>query len=418
MRRKLIVLSLSVILLIGTAVTATYAAYLQGLSASVGNLEMNLYTDNYSLVSIDGVNFKENLSKDEIYKAVVAAYKGYSVGADGKFYNGINEVKTSDNFVSEQLKKLSLSPITSGDGKSFKRVSYSGINQSVDIASGAYVSLDLYFKANVDTPFELCFNTKANNYDASSQITAIKSNDIELNANHAFGLKSGFSSYDKLGNISYYKKDVEDFKINPSDAMRFSTVVEGETKIYEPSIGIGSYATTLNSELYDSTYKSIASRFDSTKNAAFTYSINQGASFSPISYEECPSSYQDFDSLDALKIVSFSQKGEIKKVKFNFWLEGWDADCFEGIQGSNINISLSFRGMQSIDSYTINYHDGDNVTSIKYLRSALLDTVPYNIPYREGKKFMGWYLEESFDTLFDQKVLSTDQLGDVYAKWQ
>lgn len=418
MRRKLIVLSLSVILLIGTAVTATYAAYLQGLSASVGDLEMNLYTDNYSLVSIDGVNFKENLSKDEIYKAVVAAYKGYSVGADGKFYNGINEVKTSDNFVNEELKKLSLSPITSGDGKSFKSVSYSGINQSVDIASGAYVSLDLYFKANVDTPFELCFNTKANNYDASSQITAIKSDAIELNANYAFGLKSGFSSYDELGNISYYKKDVKGFKINPSDAMRFSTVVEGEAKIYEPSIGIGSYATTLNSELYDSTYKSIASRFDSTKNASYTYSINQGASFSPISYEECPSSYQDFDSLDALKIVSFSQKGEIKKVKFNFWLEGWDADCFEGIQGSNINISLSFRGMQSIDSYTINYHDGDNVTSIKYLRSALLDTVPYNIPYREGKKFMGWYLEESFDTLFDQKVLSTDHLGDVYAKWQ
>lgn len=31
---------------------------------------------------------------------------------------------------------------------------------------------------------------------------------------------------------------------------------------------------------------------------------------------------------------------------------------------------------------------------------------------------MGWYLEESFDTLFDQSVLSTDQVGDVYAKWQ
>ena len=42
MRRKIIVLSLSIILLIGTAVTATYAAYLKGLTASVGNLEIIL----------------------------------------------------------------------------------------------------------------------------------------------------------------------------------------------------------------------------------------------------------------------------------------------------------------------------------------------------------------------------------------
>lgn len=418
MRRKIIVLSLSIILLIGTAVTATYAAYLKGLTASVGNLEMSLYKDNYSLVSIDGVNFSENLGKDEIYKAVVASSKGYTVGADGNFYDGMKLVETSDDFVKTELKKISLSPITSSDGIIFERVSYSGINQSVDVASGAYISFDLYFKANVDTPFDLCFNNEANNYDASKQVLNISSDYSELNSNQAFSLKSGFEAYDELGNITYYKKDTKGFKIRPSDAMRFSTIVEDKAKIYEPSIGIGSYATSLDSELYNDSYKSIASRFDSNKNASYTYSVNQGASFSPINYDACPSSYQSFDLLDSLKIVSFKQKDEIKKVKFNFWLEGWDADCFEGIQGTNINISLSFRGMQSIDSYRINYHDGDNVTSVDYLSSALLNTVPYNIPYKKGKKFMGWYLEESFDTLFDQSVLSTDQVGDVYAKWQ
>ena len=116
MRRKIIVLSLSIILLIGTAVTATYAAYLKGLTASVGNLEMSLYKDNYSLVSIDGVNFSENLGKDEIYKAVVASSKGYTVGADGNFYDGMKLVETSNDFVKTELKKISLSPITSSDG--------------------------------------------------------------------------------------------------------------------------------------------------------------------------------------------------------------------------------------------------------------------------------------------------------------
>lgn len=105
MRRKIIVLSLSIILLIGTAVTATYAAYLKGLTASVGNLEMSLYKDNYSLVSIDGVNFSENLGNDEIYKAVVASSKGYTVGADGNFYDGMKLVETSDDFVKTELKR-------------------------------------------------------------------------------------------------------------------------------------------------------------------------------------------------------------------------------------------------------------------------------------------------------------------------
>ena len=418
MRRKIIILSLSIILLLGTAVTATYAVYIQGLSASVSNLEMSMSKDNYSLVSIDGENFSDNLTENDIYKAVVAKTKGYRIGSDGKFYNGINLVETSDSFVNDELKKISFSPITSSDGISFQRVSYSGINQSVDIASGSYVSFDLYFKSNIDEAFELCFNTEANNYDLSSQVMNITSDEVELNSNHAFSLKSGFEAYDADGNTEYFKKNVSGYKIRPSDAMRFSTIVESTSKIYEPSLGIGSYATSLNSDLYDSPYKSIAAGFDSKKNASYTYSINQGASFNPISYDNCPLSYQNFDTLDALKIVSFSQKNEIKKVTFNFWLEGWDADCFEGIQGANIKISLSFRGMKHIDSYTINYHDGDNVTSTKYLFSALLNTVPYNIPYKEGMKFMGWYLEDSFDTLFDQNALMLNQVRDVYAKWQ
>lgn len=45
--------------------------------------------------------------------------------------------------------------------------------------------------------------------------------------------------------------------------------------------------------------------------------------------------------------------------------------------------------MQSIDSYRINYHDGDNVTSVDYLSSALLNTVPYNIPYKKVKSLWG-----------------------------
>lgn len=417
MKRKIISLSLSLSLLFITAFTATYAAYLQGLTASVSNLDMSIYTDNYSLISVDGKNFEENLTKESIYKAIVAKVNGYSIGEDGKFYNGINAVNVADSFVEDELKKISFNPISSSDGRTFEITTYTGINQLVDVSSRMYISFDLYFKSNVDIPFDLCFNTFANNYDASKQITKIESSEVELNSNQAFGLKNGFESYDEFGNISYYKKDVKGFKIKACDAMRFSTIAEEKIKIYEPNIGVGSYASSLDSEAYSTPYKSIAARFDSKKNSSFTYSINQGASFSAPEYEKCPKTFQNFNSLDSLKIISFNQKDEIKKVTFNFWLEGWDADCFEGIQGTNIDISLSFRGMQSIDSYTINYHNGDDIYSVDYLNSALISNIPYDIPYKKGKRFDGWYLEESFETLFDQKPLYNDQIRDVYAKW-
>ena len=131
-----------------------------------------------------------------------------------------------------------------------------------------------------------------------------------------------------------------------------------------------------------------------------------------------PVTYQGFDSVDALTIVGFEHKDQIKTVNFNFWLEGWDADCFEPIVGKQIRISLSFRGMEGISSYTINYHDGDMVKSVEYLKSNLLDTIPREILYKDGSKFLGWYLEDN-ETEFDFKPLEyVDQVLDVYAKWQ
>lgn len=417
MRSKLVLTSIAIALLIITVVSSTYASYLTGLTAYVGNAEINLYSDNYTQISIDGYHFTENLTNEDVFKGIVAKYKGYTFNSDGNFVDGINVIEATSDFVKSEIENITLDPVTTNDGIKFYDVAYDGSIDNVSVKRGSYLSFDLYFKSMVDREFDLCFNTNANNYDLDKNTVKISADDVYINES-SFALNYNFNTFDEFGNINVHQKDENDLKLNPSDAVRFSTVVGEKAKIYEPNIGLGSVPTKLDSDLYEGEYKALAARFDGNKNASFSYAKNGGASFEAYSYESMPVTYQGFDSIDALTIVGFEHKDQIEMVNFNFWLEGWDADCFEPIIGKQVSISLSFRGMENMDYYTINYHDGDDVKSVRYLKSNLLNSIPKSILYKENQKFLGWYLEDN-ETEFDFKALEyVGQVQDVYAKWQ
>lgn len=416
MRSKLVLSTVAIILLVLTVLSSTFAAYYNGLTAYVGGADITLSSDNYTSMSIDGVNFSERLTAKDVYKGIIARFKGYTFNDQGNFLDGTKEIEATSELIEQEIKKITLSPVTTTDGKSFQNVSFNGAIEDVSVKRGTFISFDLYFKSNVDRKFDLYFNTDANNYDLDKNTVKITADDVNVN-NANFSLNHSYNTYDELGNTVIHNKD-DELKINPSDAVRFSTVVGEKTKIYEPNIGLGSVSTKLNSDAFDGEYRAYASRFDENKNAAVSYSKNGGATYESYSYNQMPVTYQGFDSVDALTIVGFEHKDQIKTVNFNFWLEGWDADCFEPIVGKQIRISLSFRGMEGISSYTINYHDGDMVKSVEYLKSNLLDTIPREILYKDGSKFLGWYLEDN-ETEFDFKPLEhVDQVLDVYAKWQ
>lgn len=416
MRSKLVLSTVAIVLLVLTVLSSTFAAYYNGLTAYVGGADITLSSDNYTSMSIDGVNFSEKLTAKDVYKGIIARFKGYTFNDQGNFLDGTKEIEATSELIEQEIKKITLSPVTTTDGKSFQNVSFNGAIEDVSVKRGKFISFDLYFKSNVDRKFDLYFNTDANNYDLDKNTVKITADDVNVN-NANFSLNNSYNTYDELGNTVIHNKD-DELKINPSDAVRFSTVVGEKTKIYEPNIGLGSVSTKLNSDAFDGEYRAYASRFDENKNAAVSYSKNGGATYESYSYNQMPVTYQGFDSVDALTIVGFEHKDQIKTVNFNFWLEGWDADCFEPIVGKQIRISLSFRGMEGISSYTINYHDGDMVKSVEYLKSNLLDTIPREILYKEGNKFLGWYLDDN-ETEFDFKPLEyVDQVLDVYAKWQ
>ena len=110
----------------------------------------------------------------------------------------------------------------------------------------------------------------------------------------------------------------------------------------------GSYATTY-SDLYDVTNPNYSSELDyeyGYKNSAsYTYYTNLKQNdylhTRLMAYDEIPTTIKDLTGSDNKKITTLSSGEDGKLITFRIWLEGWDADCFDGIKGS-IQSQLSF----------------------------------------------------------------------------
>ncbi|RIA64763.1 hypothetical protein EI71_01915 [Anaeroplasma bactoclasticum] len=110
----------------------------------------------------------------------------------------------------------------------------------------------------------------------------------------------------------------------------------------------GSYATNY-SDLYDVTNPNYSSELDyeyGYKNSAsYTYYTNLKQNdylhTRLMAYDEIPTTIKDLTGSDNKKITTLSSGEDGKLITFRIWLEGWDADCFDGIGGS-IQSQLSF----------------------------------------------------------------------------
>ena len=420
MRRKLII-GIFTILMLALVTGVAISAYVDNRFADVGNLSIEAKSDSNVGMSVDGINYSEDLTFKQISKAIVAKYQNFTLEENGNFKdsNG-QEIEATDEVVSKYLEKIRFAAITSTNGKDFVKEDNAGNTTLITPQHGRYVSFDLYFRSQKDYEFSLYFNTKELQTDDLSQTTGIKSQAINLgDAN----LSANYTTFDSITGEVKECNNLTDIEVNPQDAMRFSTIVDdganGEiSKIYEPNIGLGSYATNLDSESYES-LKNLASRYDLNKNAAYTYSKNMGQVYPKKEYSDMPKTHQGFETIESLTITSFTHKNEVKKVTFNIWLEGWDADCFEPIMSQRVSVSLAFTGTDVINKHTINYIDRGTTTQIDYLVSNLLPGVTPYLPYSSGNKFMGWYEDESYEIPFDFKkpVTSFNQVRTAYAKW-
>ncbi len=469
MKKKIIYLSGSLFFLLLTIISSTYAFLTINLSAYVTGMEINVEIADGISISSNGLSYGSSLTEAQIREAIVVKYLGYSYSNEGVVVDKAGEIVSdfSKDYIDEKFAEIILKPVTTSDAKTFYYDKYPFNNgntnyRTCDETDGRYVSFDLYFKA-LDNKVNVFYSASNYNYDDTGNkvskfsITGEKITTSTNERNQAY-LHSNLTTIDSAGNALVVSAGSSDLTFSPADAMRFSSYVEkyekttdsagnivyqDSSKIYEINMGLGSYATKLDSSYYDSYYLQ-ASQLDASKNAQETYRINSKSTSlddinyfdSASSYAGMPLTYKAFDTFESANLLTLDNKDDVKKATFTFWIEGWDADCFDGLISNNISINMAFTtniatyyeelktvnyhyGENNELTYTLNYFDINNQMLKDIFIPSYLDENDEVIESYKNKKFKGWYLEGS-DTEFDFSVIydTLVQTFDVYAKWQ
>lgn len=446
MKRKLIMALMSCFLLGTTLITTTYAWFTMNRVVGVNGLELNVYSGDGVLVSITGgnSNYVQNLGNDEIKKAIVAKYKELSFDSSGNLYRIVGgAIYTLDQSeIDEAFNEIILDPITSVDGVNFTNIEGTEVTPSY----GAYVSFDLFFKTSGSSGgassegVDLYFYSDDTEKELEDG-TIIKPTTI-TSATTSVQLENHMNYYDKLtgstlalGSTGSGVSTVFDpITVNPKDAIRFSTYADTGSgsveKIYELSEGLGSYATDITDSNYNvgaSSGSAYLAKYDSSKNAAYTYfnNVNTRQEINALSYDDVVSgplnTIKDFNVDENAKICRITNVEYETKVTFAFWLEGYDADCFDGIgKDSNITVTLSFTTVyrESLAARTVRFITdttdslGNPVSYVVTHENSIMNKPVSPItPTNTGRKFMGWSLRSTEVVLYDQTATLSDLLN-------
>lgn len=431
--KKLYISIFTVLLLLVVVGTATFAWFELNTNAWFDDMELQVTTGEGIKVSIDGVNFKYNLTKEDIKKAIVAKSKGYTMSPDGNYLNE-DGVKTSASNFESDFSKVQITGLSSLDGETF----YTRDEKKIELRSGQYASLDIFYMCDIPEQNEVRtvhFSTQEMRLDDGQIIP--KSEIVTDESKGLIGFPSlltgHFTMYDKLNgasvkythfeSMSSQPKLIQDFKAYASDAMRFSvkTTINGVTsdqvKIYELNEGNGSYATDLSEKYYDG---AIGAKYDKSKNAAHTYFNSVRGVDSDdekyLAYEDIPDTFKGFDTVEGSTVLTlneennYGQNGECKAT-FTMWIDGWDADCFDAVYQQIVLLKFSFTSFanpnspqkvtfktknpvtgQIVNEKVMNYYPNLPITTYDVVKD-IYSTTP--------KKFKGWALEETPNTLYD-----------------
>lgn len=335
-RKKLIMSIFAIAMLVVTGVTTTYAWFSMNDSAWVDGFDLELRGTDHLLISYEDASYMQSLSNEDVVKA-------------------INALRTEDNKLSS-LDDIVLEPVTSFDGKSFKRqvMTYDSMNHedvSYDTALvNSYVRMKLYFKlesAGAENPVNYVLRMKQYVPDQAG----IKGTHFSAD-NQTITLLNSLVGLDGT-----QKKQGDEVVVNPTNAMRISIIGASESnakfdRIFEiaDENDLGSYAfskTALDAlSITDGKY-------DCSKNAMYTYFNNIHSNcLEPMDSIAQTNEVSDLltkrltNQLDET-IGTFVYDKESKSyntlaIELAVWVEGFDADNIIGLMTSSIDCLLSF----------------------------------------------------------------------------
>ena len=233
------------------------------------------------------------------------------------------------------------------------------------VTQGTFVEFKLYFKAassEAEDRFNYGIYVLGEDMEQRDG-SVVKKTTITTNntADGLVNLKANLNTYAKIeGQLVPKVYNVGDsIRVDTSNAIRMSITDEASSKatIYELTneYDLGSYATDydkendIRTEVSDETKAELDRLYNSNYNAMYTY-YNNTQPYSPLTskllaFENKPETIRTLTSDTVLTRVQSGSNSKL--LTFRFWLEGWDADCFDGITES-INVNFSF-GSKKMD---------------------------------------------------------------------
>lgn len=328
-RRKLILSIFSVLVVFACAFTTTYAWFARNKEAWIDDFELEFQEYDGVYISVDGVNFSSNISRQALTKAIVAKKNNVNY----------NDSLLTDEFIANEVQKIKFADITTNDLNNFKTVDQihqtNGYFDMKEASKYSYISFDLYFKiehfSNYEptTKFNLRFvNDNYINETSESVVSKsyIKTNDVTTRAIHSFDTLD--KHYDRNESITF----------NPADSIRLGVKNNDDVYVYEPNMGKSSYALDGGEGVYDPKNNvaiQYANSYSKYKVKPLYKTIDD-----KFDYEK---THKDFND-DVILGVFTPTDGEynIIKLEFFIWLEGFDGDFIAGSNYSPIHTYLSF----------------------------------------------------------------------------
>ena len=386
--RKLIMSIMTSILIMISIVTSTYAFIVVNKNVQVEDINFNIASQEGILISTDGINFSTGIGYDEIKKAI---FDKTGVVYDNASYDGVTLKQQNGNIVYDEASE----PLFVHDKLEASSNSNEFTHTYEDAAKSEYVAFDLYFTAT-----------------STSTSSTRPSYDIVLTDNCSIkGTTKTITLANSLSTMDGDYVSGDQLDVNVADAMRIGVLTDSYFEIYEPNIGLGSYAIQNGKD----------DIINPNKNAMYTYYNNtNGLSKFTYAAEDGEAFFTNYEfgneSIGQLVFDNQNNKYNVIKTTIYVWLDGWDADYFMGVPTDNVKINLEFSLIEAKESYTVTYHKMGY--GIDLVQKENRFTLPSVLPrlYKNGYNFEGWY----YDRECTKEANPNDEIKsdvDLYAKW-
>ena len=445
--RKLILGVATTGLVAVTLAATTYAWYKLGNAAFTKDFEFNASTTEGFVVSVDGINFKQKLSEEDMIKAMIVGKSPSNFKFDEKGnlldLRNNNLILEGNNLLIVYQSVISLEPVTSKDGKTIKGLSGGTINDTNE-SSSKYAYFDLYFRtvaASENENYTYDIYLDGLGYDdghVSAGATSIWS-DKATNVNLVANMTTYNKTYNKGEVAQVYTSNASRFSVQDLGFIKTETIEEpvydeedptlvietktvtrttttkadGEAKVYELSenseYDLGSFATDYNSAtdtrtgITNEEKQRLDKLYNSSYNAMYTYYNNIKTEDTlenklPHFDTDLPQTIRSLTTFDesgvkinTKEVVATIKSGEVTKVAFRFWIEGWDGDCFDGLPGYLDNTySLVTDEFDATKTYYTRTGSGTADDQYIYTKAVISSFAPntdyYEITGREGKE--------------------------------